>query len=287
MSYMDKESDNRFEYLLDKAIAKTITYDEDKELLKQYFDTDNQEWNFAHYLQAAKQGYVEAYASLGSAYLLGKGCEQSDELALEFLMKSVENGGTWGHSELGDCHRLGKGVPVNYELAWKYYNLARESGEQTLDGFEIRELIRFDFSEFAMSSEKIPVEWWEFVATKVGNECHSFASQKDFPSLCMSMANLYQAGTPRWLHWIGIGAKGGNYCCMDHMLMITKDEAERKRYITAMFNIDCEEDFPSEKLARIIMNGDYPKELQDKAFKMMNDFDLWSDEEKQSALLWD
>ncbi|MBP1584059.1 MAG: sel1 repeat family protein [Victivallales bacterium] len=287
MSDMDKNSDKRFEYLLGKAIAKTVTYDEDNELFKLYFDTDNQEWNFAHYLQAAKQGYIGAYASLGRAYLLGEGCEQSDDLAVEYLNKSVESGGTWGHGELGDCHRLGKGVPVDYELAWKFYNQAREDGEQTLDGFEIRALIRFNFSEFAMSSDKIPVEWWEFVATKVGDDRQSFASPKDFPCLCAHMADLYQKGTPRWLHWIEIGAQGGNYCCLQTKLDMTKDEDERKRYITALFNIDCEEDFPNEQLARIIMNGDYPKELQDKAFEMMYEFDLWSDEEKKDALSWE
>jgi TPR repeat protein len=70
----------------------------------------------------------EACAALGLYYLKGKGGEQNDQLAYEYLLKSCDNAPSDNDSRgclaLGDLYAKGRGVAQDKTEAVKYYRMA-------------------------------------------------------------------------------------------------------------------------------------------------------------------
>lgn len=90
MNNNDKCSDDRFEYLLSRAIAKTISSEKEDELWDNYFGTTDVEKSFKYFRTAVERSYVKAYYWLGRAFLLGEGCERSNADALHYLNLSID-----------------------------------------------------------------------------------------------------------------------------------------------------------------------------------------------------
>ena len=274
MNNNDKCSDDRFEYLLSRAIAKTISSEEEDELWDNYFGTTDVEKSFKYFRTAVERSYVKAYYWLGRAFLLGEGCERSNADALHYLNLSIENGEP-GHLELGDCYRLGLGVDKNFDIAWEHYSKAdKYRDEETTDGFRLDDLmLRDSRCEIDMEPSGIPAEWWEFVMAKV----------PDAVSLFAEMTLFYKKNSDRWLYWIQKAAEQGVAWCMREMLDLTQDDAEKEKYITTILDSEYSDanDWVMEEVARTVIKGNFPEELKDKAALILFDNDLITPEDEK------
>lgn len=126
-------NDKRFKELLEKALAGSITEEEEKELLQDYIKPETAEV-FPFIQLACDHKYTPAYYHLGNMYKKGIGCEKSIYLAWVQWMISVQNGGR-GFAEIGDCYRLGAGcVEQNFNEAMKYYQKAVDNDEPRFRG---------------------------------------------------------------------------------------------------------------------------------------------------------
>ena len=61
-------------------------------------------WNLA----AAKQEHVDSMVRIGYAYFKGRGVEQNDESAFEWLMKAAERGQDVPQFNIGVCYEHGR-----------------------------------------------------------------------------------------------------------------------------------------------------------------------------------
>lgn len=87
-----------------------------------------QQVTFQQAWQAAKQGNVNVYATLGYMYLMGEGTSKNTSEALKWLQKAADAGDAYGYSLLGWMYYTGTGVGSDYNQAFKYYKIAAEKG---------------------------------------------------------------------------------------------------------------------------------------------------------------
>lgn len=256
----DADSENVFDNLLKKVAAKSLSLDEE-DLLCDYFDDEqDSKERFGHIKRAAEAGYCYSFNLLGRAYLFGEGCEKSFEKACYWLEKSIENGQD-GATLLGDCYRLGKEVPMDYETAWKYYaklnyfNLGSDD-ECTLDEKYIGD-VTLGRPVLGMLDNSLPVDWWEFVMTKISGDASCFTA----------MSWFYKEDSERWLFWIKKAADAGDIFAMGKLFERLPTQAERIKYFEQIYEIAPKYDDDFHYIGIKILKGDYPPEIKEKAVK--------------------
>lgn len=74
--------------------------------------------------KAVEQGYAPAQDALGDCYSNGDGVKQSFEEAVKWYRKAAEQGYDWAQNNLANCYYNGKGVEQDYEKAVKWYRKA-------------------------------------------------------------------------------------------------------------------------------------------------------------------
>lgn len=96
------------------------------ELLKQKRADEGMMW----LKKAADHGEVSANYYIGQAYYLGKGVEENNTLAIEYLQKALNasDGGMGSHNLLGEIYYQGFGVEPDYAKAFGLLSWAYERG---------------------------------------------------------------------------------------------------------------------------------------------------------------
>lgn len=255
----DADSENIFENLLKKIAAKSISSDEEDLLCEYFDDRQNSKERFSYLKRAAEAGYCYSFHLLGRAYLFGDGCERSFERACYWLEKSIENGMD-GATLLGDCYRMGKEIAKNYEMAWKYYSMvdcynADTDDEYTLDNISIGD-VTLGKPSFGLH-HSLPVDWWEFVMTKISGDSSCFAE----------MSLLYEEDSERWLFWIKKAADAGNIYAMGKVFERLPSQTERIKYFEQIYEITPKFDDDFHYIGIKILKGDYPPEIKEKVVK--------------------
>ena len=77
----------------------------------------------------AIKGHVEAQASMGHLYLLGKGVRQNDKEAAKWLEKAAQKGHTFSQFNLAAMFEEGRGVSTDVKKALTWYRKAAEQGD--------------------------------------------------------------------------------------------------------------------------------------------------------------
>lgn len=280
----DADSENIFDNLLKKVVAKSLSLDEE-DLLCNYFDDEqDSKERFGHIKKAAEAGYCYSFHLLGRAYLFGEECDKSFEKAQYWLEKSIEKGFE-GATLLGDCYRLGKGVAMDYEKAWKYYSKVDcfnpdADDEYTLDNISIGD-VTLGKPSFGLN-HSLPVDWWEFVMTKISGDSSCFAE----------MSRLYKEDGERWLFWIKKAADAGDIFAMGKLFERLPTQAERIKYFEQIYEIAPKFDDDFHCIGIKVLKGDYPPEIKEKAVKkivldesekedmdLLEQYDLFSDDD--------
>lgn len=268
----ENDSNDRFEYLLERRINETIT-DEECDDYFDYFDNPDESARFSFLKRAAERGDRCSYYPLGRAFLFGKGCDKSFEKAVFWLEKSIENKED-GAGLLGDCYRLGIEVRKDYESAWKYYKkvdyVRATYDQETLDDKYIGNVTLGDLT-IGMLDNSLPVEWWEFVMTKIEDSASFFAD----------MSWLYKQDTDRWLYWRTKAAEAGDIGSMEDMLERLTSQAERNEYVERIIELAPDYDPVFHYLGIKIIMGDYPLEIKTKAVQK---FELYDNECQDTEL---
>lgn len=274
----DADSENIFENLVKKAVAAIMTDSdfnpEEEELFYKFIEDKDSNARFYYNKKAAEAGYLYSFYYVGRAYLFGDGCEKSFEKACYWLGKSIENGQD-GATLLGDCYRLGKEVPMDYETAWKYYaklnysNLGPDD-ECTLDEKTIGD-VTLGRPSFGLD-HSLPVDWWEFVMTKISGDSSCFAE----------MSWLYKEDSERWLFWIKKAADAGDIFAMGKLFERLPTQDERIKYFEQIFEAAQGYDEAFHDIAKDIIKGDYPPEIKEKAVRKFVPFEY---EKKDKELM--
>jgi TPR repeat protein len=128
-----------FSMLLGSAVAGAADYDKG---LKAY-DSGDFNTALAQWMPLAEQGEAGAQYSLGRLYFFGEGVQQSYKVALEWYVRSAEQGFAYAdktavkwytkvaeqglakaQSNLGVMYDEGKGVPQDHMIAGKWHRKA-------------------------------------------------------------------------------------------------------------------------------------------------------------------
>jgi hypothetical protein len=110
--------------------------------------------------KAAEQGHPRAQASLGVAYLRGRGVEQDYGIALEWLDRAAVQGSGKAMLELGLLYREGQGVPLDRIRAAMWLMLAGQQGS-TAAAFVISGVVRKLSAEEREQALRMAREWRE------------------------------------------------------------------------------------------------------------------------------
>lgn len=81
------------------------------------------------YLEAAKQGHIEAPYNIAQLYEYGRGVSKSESIAVQWYIKAAEMGHLRSQTELGYRYTQGKGVPRDLSEAFEWRLLAAEQGD--------------------------------------------------------------------------------------------------------------------------------------------------------------
>ena len=80
--------------------------------------------------QAAEQGYIDAFRTVGRMSELGKGCAASPETAVGWYQRAVEMGDVFAYAFLADMYERGAGTEKNFEEAVRLYKLGVKNGSE-------------------------------------------------------------------------------------------------------------------------------------------------------------
>ena len=97
------------------------------DLGRQYYDQKKFDQAVYYFQQAADQGYIRAWCSLGLCYFNGTGLPKDWGQAIYWFKKSAEQGYAAAQNNLGLCYARGEGVPQDDVQAAYWY---REAAEQ-------------------------------------------------------------------------------------------------------------------------------------------------------------
>ncbi len=250
----DTDSEKIFDSLLKKIAAKNLSLDEE-DLLSEFFDDEQDSKKRFNYIKrAAEAGHRFSFYSLGRAYILGEGCEHSFEKGLFWLKKSIESECD-GNTLLGDCYRLGIGTDKNYEIAWEYYSHVKGAElDETEDDHRV-----FDLKSPDTYLDDIPIDWWEFVMTKIRDDADCFAE----------MACFYKKDSERWLYWTKKAAEAGNILSMGYLLERLSTQEERNKYVEEIIDIAPAYDEAFHYIGVKVLKGDYPPKTKEKVVSKM------------------
>ncbi len=112
--------------------------------------------------KAAKQGHVDAQATIGKLLLQGpSGVPKDYEEATNWLRRAADAGDTQAQITLADLFMRGKGLEKNLEEAARYFSLAAEKGD--VEGQQGLEFVNRLLGKWTISQERMPgEEEWEF-----------------------------------------------------------------------------------------------------------------------------
>lgn len=99
-------------------------------------DTNNSpKENFSSCLSDAEDGNATSQFIVSGMYRSGQGIKPEPKLALQWAIKSAENGYTHAYSTLGSMYASGIGndVPINYDEAIKWYKKDLEQGNYSAE----------------------------------------------------------------------------------------------------------------------------------------------------------
>ena len=250
----EANSERNFDNLLKKAVTESLTPEEEELFYKFFDDEQDSKAKFNYNKRAAEAGYRFSFYSLGRAYILGEGCEPSFEKGLFWLKKSIESECD-GNTLLGDCYRLGIGTDKNYEIAWEYYSHVKEAElDETEDDHRV-----FDLKSPDTYLDDIPIDWWEFVMTKIRDDADCFAE----------MACFYKKDSERWLYWTKKAAEAGNILSMGYLLERLSTQEERNKYVEEIIDIAPAYDEAFHYIGVKVLKGDYPPKTKEKVVSKM------------------
>lgn len=89
--------------------------------------------NFNKILVLAAQGDINAQIKLGGMYGTGKGVQQNDAKALEWLSKAADQGSSMAQLLIGNIYYNGYGVEKNYIKAAEWYKKAADQGDENAE----------------------------------------------------------------------------------------------------------------------------------------------------------
>ena len=93
---------------------------------------------FELFSKSAKQGYAEAYTSIGECYYYGKGIKRDYAEAVRWFLKNAETEEPSAYAlyHLSRCYRFGRGVEANEEKAeyWQNKAIAYDSDGSIIEG---------------------------------------------------------------------------------------------------------------------------------------------------------
>ena len=159
--------------LLEKALAKTITQEEEFELWDYIDEHESPDVEFLQF--ACDKKYVPAYSTLGKIYSKGELLKQDWNKAIEYWKKAAAEGDRdylrldECYIMLGDCYRLGNGVSKNYEIAWQYYEQAVEYKQERCEYPEPDLLLLKTDKNLDLWDITVANDWWEYAFEKSGN----------------------------------------------------------------------------------------------------------------------
>jgi len=113
-------------------------------------------------LKAAKQGNVDAQATLGQLLLRGgDGVPKDYEEAAIWLRKAADAGDSQSQVTIADLFMRGKGLQKNLEEAARFFSLAAEQGD--VEGQQGLQFVNKLLGRWTSSEERLPGEdEWEF-----------------------------------------------------------------------------------------------------------------------------
>lgn len=116
---------SKFESLLDSSYIENYS-DEDKALVKQYFDQTlkTQEKFFNDISWAARGGSEEDQFRIGEKYYWGEGIERNYREAIKWYTMAAERGHKKSQYKLATMYERGDGVYPNYEEAHFWYGIS-------------------------------------------------------------------------------------------------------------------------------------------------------------------
>jgi len=101
---------------------------------------------------AADQGFAEAQASLGVAYIQGQGVPQDYAEAVKWCRKAADQGIARAQGALGLMYEQGWGVAQDYVLAYTWLNLSA-SREYVAEGRDILTKLRDEVAAMMTPSQ--------------------------------------------------------------------------------------------------------------------------------------
>lgn len=105
--------------------------------------------------ESARQGYANAQAVLGKAYLDGKlGLLKDQAEAVKWLKSASQNGCAGAQLQLARCYRDGIGVPQNNIKAYAWFSIVLENGDKSEDDTNRARFFR-DATKLLMSPAEI------------------------------------------------------------------------------------------------------------------------------------
>ena len=80
--------------------------------------------NFKGWERYADHGDADAQFRVGMAYLLGRGVQRNDEMAVSWLQKAADQNVAQAQAQLGQLYHLGRGVPRHDSEAMRWLQKA-------------------------------------------------------------------------------------------------------------------------------------------------------------------
>ena len=77
----------------------------------------------------ANAGDVQAQLALGAFYATGRGVQQDDKAAFDWILKAALAGSRDAQALVGNMYAAGRGVAVNFEEARRWYEIAAKRGD--------------------------------------------------------------------------------------------------------------------------------------------------------------
>lgn len=216
--------DEHFYELLEKAIKKEITFEEDCELCEDYLSLYLDPLISKKFIKiACDKNYVPAYYCMGKLLSI----EEEWLRAIEYFEKSVA-GGEDGYVEIGDFFRLGKGVEKNYDIAWQYYERAVIYNHERGEYPEPAVLLLQQDNELNSWEKTVSNEWWEYAIERT-NKSSSY-------NICNFMIDMYDIGEERFLYWNKKASEQGILAAKLNLYEITDNILTKKQLVKEIFN---------------------------------------------------
>lgn len=267
-------NDKHFLDLLEKAIVKEITQNEEFELWNYIDECESPDVEFLKF--ACDKKYVPAYSALGNIYGKGELCPQDWDKAIEYWQKAATEGDReylrldTCYINLGDCYRLGNGVDKDYNIAWHYYKLAIEYKQERRKYPETNLLLLETDKGLDPWNMAASNDWWEYAIEKSGNTS---------ANICNFMSAIYDRNEERYLYWNKKASDNGNLTAKINLYDIEDNISNKKKIAREIFSF---EDFNEHEATRmliiakeILADCEFSHDEKFPAFNFMHDSPEW------------